>query len=86
ILSIYSRVNKIVKIHSIWEKIFPYALWYSETLSSITIKTLEVIANISKISKSRPEIGFVKYKTELINQDSKQVFFTESTLIIKSKS
>jgi len=39
----------------------------------------------SKISKSRPEIGFVKYKTELINQDSKQVFFTESTLIIKSK-
>ena len=46
--------------------------------------TLEILE--SKISKSRPEIGFVKYKTELINQDSKQVFFTESTLIIKSKS
>jgi len=45
--------------------------------------TLEILD--SKISKSRPEIGFVKYKTELINQDSKQVFFTESTLIIKSK-
>ena len=45
--------------------------------------TLEILE--SKISKSRPEIGFVKYKTELINQDSKQVFFTESTLIIKSK-
>ena len=46
--------------------------------------TLEILE--SKISKSRPEIGFVKYKTELINQNSKQVFFTESTLIIKSKS
>ena len=46
--------------------------------------TLEILD--SKISKSRPEIGFVKYKTELINQDSKQVFFTESTLIIKSKT
>ena len=45
--------------------------------------TLEILE--SKISKSRPEIGFVKYKTELFNQDSKQVFFTESTLIIKSK-
>jgi len=45
--------------------------------------TLEILD--SKISKGRPEIGFVKYKTELINQDSKQVFFTESTLIIKSK-
>ena len=50
-----------------------------DTLTS----TLEILD--SKISKSRPEIGFVKYKTELISQDSKQVFFTESTLIIKSK-
>ena len=28
----------------------------------------------SKISKSCKEIGFVKYKTKLLNQDYKQVF------------
>ena len=44
----------MVKIHSICEKTFPYELWYSETLSSITINTLVMIAKISKISKSRP--------------------------------
>ena len=34
--------------------------------------TLEILG--SKISKSRPEIGFVKYKTELINQTLNKFF------------
>lgn len=45
-----------------------------------TVKIIE-----SKISKSRPELGFVKYEAELVNQNAEQVLFTESTLIIKSK-
>tara|TARA_B100001093_G_scaffold415939_1_gene406487 strand:- start:2 stop:469 length:468 start_codon:yes stop_codon:yes gene_type:complete len=44
---------------------------------------MEVIE--TKISKSRPEIGFVKYKSELTNQNGEQVFFTESTLILRTK-
>ena len=44
---------------------------------------MEVIE--TTISKSRPEIGFVKYKSELTNQNGKQVFFTESTLILRTK-
>ena len=39
----------------------------------------------TKLSKSRPEIGFVKYKAQLVNQKNEQVFFTESTLIIKTQ-
>ena len=38
-----------------------------------------------KLSKSRPEIGFVKYRAVLINQNDDEVFFTESSLIIKTK-
>ena len=44
---------------------------------------MEVIE--TTISKSRPEIGFVKYKSELTNQNGEQVFFTESTLILRTK-
>tara|TARA_Y200000002_G_C22337793_1_gene519524 strand:- start:180 stop:536 length:357 start_codon:yes stop_codon:yes gene_type:complete len=32
----------------------------------------------SKILKSRPQIGFVKYKAELINQNDKQGFSTKT--------
>ena len=61
-----------------------FLIWKNPVRPGDTLSgTLEILE--SKISKSRPEIGFVKYKTELTNQDSKQVFFTESTLIIKSK-
>ena len=45
---------------------------------------MEVIE--TKISKSRPEIGFVKYTAELTNQNDEQVFFTESTLILRTKN
>ena len=60
-------------------------IWKNPVRPGDTLKgTLEILE--SKISKSRPEIGFVKYKAELINHHSKQVFFTESTLIIKTKN
>lgn len=39
----------------------------------------------SRISKSRPELGFVKYKATMLNQRGEEVFFTESTLMLKSK-
>ena len=39
----------------------------------------------SKVSKSRPELGFVKYKATMLNQKGEEVFFTESTLMLKSR-
>ncbi len=46
--------------------------------------TLEI--RESRVSKSRPEIGFVRYTAKLTNQESDDVFITTSTLMIKSRS
>ena len=52
-------------------------IWKNPVRSGDTLNgTLEILE--SKISKSRPDLCFVKYKTELINQDFKQVFFTKA--------
>ena len=40
----------------------------------------------SRVSKSRPEIGFVRYTAKLTNQENDDVFITTSTLMIKSRS
>ncbi len=39
----------------------------------------------SRNSKSKPEIGFVRYKAILENQNNEEVFRTTSTIIMKSK-
>ena len=39
----------------------------------------------SRISKSKPEIGFVRYQAILQNQNNEDVFKTTSTIIIKSR-
>ena len=39
----------------------------------------------SRISKSKPEIGFVRYQAILQNQNEEDVFRTTSTIIMKSK-
>ena len=46
--------------------------------------TLEI--KESRISKSRPEIGFVRYTAKLTNQENDDVFITTSTLMVKSRS
>jgi len=46
--------------------------------------TLEI--RESRVSKSRPEIGFVRYTAKLTNQENDEVFITTSTLMIKSRS
>ena len=40
----------------------------------------------SRVSKSKPDLGFVRYTATLINQRGEQVFVTTSTLIVKSRS
>jgi acyl dehydratase len=40
----------------------------------------------SRTSKSKPELGFVRYTSTLSNQHGEQVFVTTSTLIVKSRS
>jgi len=40
----------------------------------------------SRTSRSKPELGFVRYTATLSNQDGEQVFLTTSTLIVKSRS
>ena len=40
----------------------------------------------SRISKSKPELGFVRYTATLTNQKLDDVFVTTSTLMIKSRS
>ena len=40
----------------------------------------------SRLSKSRPELGFVRYTAKLINQENDDVFITTSTLMVKSRS
>ena len=39
----------------------------------------------SRISQSRPELGFVKYRATMLNQNGDEVFFTQSTLMLKSR-
>ncbi len=36
----------------------------------------------SRVSKSKPNLGFVRYTAKLLNQDDKEVFVTTSTIII----
>ena len=38
----------------------------------------------SRVSKSKPDLGFVRYTATLINQKSEIVFITTSTLLVKS--
>ena len=40
----------------------------------------------SRISQSRPELGFVKYQARMLNQNGDEVFFTQSTLMLKSRA
>ncbi len=40
----------------------------------------------SRVSKSKPDLGFVRYTATLNNQTGEQVFLTTSTLIVKSRS
>jgi acyl dehydratase len=39
----------------------------------------------SRVSKSKPDIGFVRYTAALTRQTGEQVFLTTSTLIVKSR-
>ena len=40
----------------------------------------------SRVSKSKPELGFVRYTATLTNQNLDEVFVTTSTLMVKSRS
>jgi acyl dehydratase len=40
----------------------------------------------SRVSKSKPGLGFVRYTAKLTNQNNDEVFMTTSTLIVKSRS
>ena len=37
----------------------------------------------SRVSKSKPDLGFVRYKAFMYNQDGHEVFITTSTIIVK---
>jgi acyl dehydratase len=39
----------------------------------------------SRVSKSKPELGFVRYTATLTRQTGEEVFITTSTLIVKSR-
>ena len=39
----------------------------------------------SRVSKSRPDMGFVRYRATLLNQNGEVVFDTTSTLIVKPR-
>lgn len=39
----------------------------------------------SRVSKSKPELGFVRYTAKLTNQENEAVFITTSTLMVKSR-
>jgi acyl dehydratase len=39
----------------------------------------------SRVSKSKPDLGFVRYTATLSNQEGEQVFVTTSTLIVKPR-
>ena len=40
----------------------------------------------SRVSKSKPDLGFVRYTAKSTNQNNDEVFMTTSTLIVKSRS
>ena len=40
----------------------------------------------SRVSKSKPDLGFVRYISKLSNQEGEEVFVTTSTLIVKPRS
>jgi acyl dehydratase len=40
----------------------------------------------SRGSKSKPELGFVRYEAKLVNQENEIVFITKSTLMIKTRN
>ena len=40
----------------------------------------------SRVSKSKPDLGFVRYTSKLSNQEGEEVFVTTSTLIVKPRS
>ena len=61
------------------EMLWPQPVRPGDTLNgSITIKGV-------KISKSKPDLGFIRYEALLKNQEQKCVFSTTSTLIIKTR-
>ena len=39
----------------------------------------------SRVSRSKPDLGFVRYTATLNNQDGKEVFVTTSTFIVKPR-
>jgi acyl dehydratase len=39
----------------------------------------------SKVSKSKPDLGFVRYTSKLKNQNGEDVFITTSTMIVKPR-
>ena len=39
----------------------------------------------TRVSKSKPNLGFVRYTAKLLNQNDKEVFVTTSTMIISTK-
>ena len=39
----------------------------------------------SRVSKSKPDIGFVRYTAKLCNENGNEVFVTTSTLIIRTR-
>ncbi len=39
----------------------------------------------SRVSKSKPDLGFVRYTATLSNQEGEQVFVTTSTMIVKPR-
>ena len=39
----------------------------------------------SKVSKSKPDLGFVRYTSTLQNQNGEEVFITTSTIIVKPR-
>ena len=45
--------------------------------------TLEVLEQ--RVSSTRPDLGFVRYRATLTNQNDETVFYTTSTMIIKPR-
>ena len=39
----------------------------------------------TRISKSKPDLGFVRYKAIMCNQDGQEVFITTSTILVKPR-
>ena len=39
----------------------------------------------SRVSKSKPDLGFVRYTSKLSNQEGEEVFLTTSTMIVKPR-